>query len=117
MANAYCLFPDMTTAQTVIASAGFTPAYEGDIVNFLHADGFGKFWGDEYANPLGCPMTENPENPAGNWIYPEGTDAVYFHCRMPGAAVPSELEPYFFAGVPYETFGDELNTGEPEQES
>lgn len=117
MANAYCLFPDMVTANAVIAAAGFSPAYEDDIVNFIHAEGFGKFWGDEYANPPGCPMTEDPNNPSGNWIYPEGISAVYFHCRMPGAEIPVELEPYYFTGDPYETYGDELVTGEPEQES
>lgn len=107
--DGYYLFPDKTTADTQLALAGFTPITD-DPINFTHATGFGKFWGDEWQDPIGNVLTENPEDPLGDWIRPEGPEAVYFHCRMTGS-VPSALDSYALTGTPYETYGEAAIAG------
>lgn len=111
MIDGHFLFPTKASADAAIAAAGFTDT--GDGVNFTHANGFGKFWGDTDQDPIGQPVIENPEDPSGDWIHLNG---FYFHCRFTSGALPAELADYLITDESqwYETYGEYLQSEETE---
>lgn len=114
MIGGYYIFPDKSTADAAIATAGFTANEELPYM-FTHANGQGKFWGEGY-DPVGVPLVPDPNNPDPNadWIYLSG---VHFLIRMYGSTLPSNLSSYYVADTSQwlETYGEYLQTGGDEE--
>lgn len=113
MIDGHYIFTSKSAADAAIVAAGFSPLAD-DPVNFAHSQGFGKFWGDDTAAPIGQPFIENPEDPAGDWIHVP--DCFYFHCRFTSGSLPSSLSAYLVTDESqwYETYGEYLQSEETE---